>query len=112
MISGSHVIIYSVDADADRAFFRDVLEMPNVDVGDGWLIFSLPPAELGIHPSSSNGKQAFYLMCDDLTSFIGRMKSAGVSCSTPHSEPWGELVNIVLPGGSELGVYQPHHARP
>ncbi len=112
MISGSHVIIYSTDAEADRAFFRDVLEMPHVDVGEGWLIFSLPPAELGIHPSQNNGKHAFYLMCDDLNSFEEKMKTAGVTCSSPHTEAWGELVDITLPGGSQLGVYQPHHARP
>jgi len=93
MITGSHVIIYSTDADADRAFFRDVLKLPNVDVGDGWLIFAMPPAELGIHPSENNGKHEFYLMCDDLKDFISTMKAAGVSCSSPLSEPWGEMVD-------------------
>lgn len=112
MISGSHVIIYSEDAESDRAFFRDVLDLPNIDVGDGWLIFALPPAELGIHPSKNNGKHEFYLLCDDLNAFISKVSDAGVKCSNPHSEPWGILVHITLPGGGHLGVYQPHHARP
>lgn len=112
MISGSHVILYSTDADADRAFFKDVLKLPNVDVGDGWLIFSLPPAELGVHPARESSAQEFYLMCDDINAFTDRMGELSVSCSSAESQDWGVLVYITLPGGAKLGVYQPHHARP
>ena len=112
MISGSHVIIYSTDAEADRHFFRDVLAMPNVDVGEGWLIFSLPPSELGIHPSSTNSVHQFYLMCESLDEFIAKMQSQAVPCTQPHEEPWGIMTDITLPGGGVLGVYQAYHSSP
>jgi hypothetical protein len=112
MITGAHSIIYSVDPDADRAFFRDVLKFPNVDVGGGWLIFGLPPAELAFHPSDANGKHEFYLMVPDIHQFIAAMKEQKVPCTAVHEEPWGLLVNITLPGRSTIGVYQPLHERP
>jgi catechol 2,3-dioxygenase-like lactoylglutathione lyase family enzyme len=112
MVNGAHVIIYSTDAEADRAFFRDVLKFPHVDVGRGWLIFGLPPAEVAVHPGDANGAHEFYLMCDDIVAFSSSMKEQGVECSEVHEERWGRLVHITLPGGGKVGVYQPLHARP
>ena len=112
MIIGAHSIIYSTNPEADRAFLRDVLKLANVDVGGGWLIFGLPPAELAVHPSSSNDVQELYLMCDDLETFIAEMKGRNVACSPAQSQGWGVLTRVTLPGGGTLGVYQPRHARP
>ena len=112
MITGAHSIIYSSDPDADRAFFRDVLKFPNVDAGDGWLIFGMPPSEVAFHPAKTSGKQEFYLMCEDIEKFVLWMGELEVPCTSIHEEPWGRLVDITLPGGGALGVYQAHHARP
>ena len=112
MITGAHSIIYSKNADADRAFFRDVLKFPYVEVHGGWLIFGLPPAEVAVHPDEENDVHEFYLMCDDIHAFVGEMKSKNVECGELHQQPWGTLVQITLPGGGKLGVYQPRHARP
>ena len=111
MINGAHAILYSKDADADRAFFKDVLKFPNVDVGHGWLIFGLPPAEVALHPGDNN-QHEFYLMCDDIDAFIADMKKRKVKCSAIHEERWGRLTQVTLPGGGKLGVYQPKHPRP
>jgi hypothetical protein len=112
MINGVHAIIYSTDAEADRAFLRDVLRLPNVDVGDGWLIFGLPPAEVAVHPSRKNDVHEFYLMCDDVRAFIVEMKKHKLSCSPAQNMGWGVLTQLTLPGGGKLGVYSPRHARP
>jgi hypothetical protein len=112
MIHGAHVIIYSKDSDADRTFFRDVLEYPFVDVGHGWLIFALPPAEVAVHPSDRNDVHELYFMCDDVHAFIGAMQSKGVACSGVHEERWGSITHITLPGGGKIGVYQPKHPSP
>ena len=112
MIIGAHSIIYSKDPDADRAFFKDVLELPNVDVGEGWLIFGLPPAEVAVHPSRQNDLHEFYLMCEDVGTLIKAMKKRGITCGPPQDMGWGVLTQLVLPGGGKLGVYQPRHARP
>ena len=112
MIIGAHSIIYSKDPDADRAFLRDVLGMPNVDAGHGWLIFGLPPAEVAVHPSENNGVHELYLMCDDIEVFVAAMKEANVSCDEAHNQGWGRLTRVTLPGGGKLGVYQPLHERP
>ena len=112
MISGAHVIIYSTDPDADRMFFRDVLKSPHIDVGRGWLIFGLPPSEVALHPAESSARHEFYLMCDDIAAFASAMTQHQVPCSDIHEERWGRLVQITLPSGGKLGVYQPHHARP
>src|SRR5438128_12625179 len=109
MIIGAHSIVYSKKPEADRAFLRDVLELPNVDVGGGWLIFGLPPGEVAVHPSDENDVHEFYLMCDDVKAFSDRMKKAKVACSSIHEERWGSLVHITLPGGGKLGIYQPKH---
>ena len=112
MINGAHVIIYSANAEADRAFFRDVLKWPHVDVGGGWLIFGMPPAEVAVHPDGANESHELYLMCDDITAFASSMAERRVECSKVHDAPWGRLIHITLPGGGKLGVYQPRHARP
>ncbi|MET0997557.1 MAG: extradiol dioxygenase [Marmoricola sp.] len=110
MINGAHVIIYSNDADADRAFFRDVLEYPHVDAGGGWLIFKLPPGEVAVHPTDGDPKHELFLMCDDLATTMKELSAKGVVLSHPVTdEGWGLLTSISLPGGSELGLYQPRH---
>jgi hypothetical protein len=112
MITGAHSIVYSTNPEADRAFFRDVLGLPNVDVGDGWLIFGLPPAEVAVHPSGKNDVHEFYLMCDDVNAFVAGVTQRGVECGPIQDQGWGILTHVVLPGGGKLGVYQPRHARP
>lgn len=112
MISGAHVIVYSKDAEADRAFLRDVLQLTHVDVGGGWLIFGLPPAEVAVHPSEGGGTHELYLMCDDVEAFRAAMEQRGVATEPLQSMGWGVLTDVVLPGGGKLGVYQPRHARP
>ena len=112
MITGAHSIIYSARPDADRAFLRDVLELTHVDVGNGWLIFGLPPAEVAVHPSDKNDVDEFYLMCDDVAALIEAMQTHGISCSPVQDEGWGLLTRLTLPGGGKLGIYQPRHARP
>ena len=112
MINGAHSIIYSKNPDADRAFFRDVLKLPHVDVGGGWLIFGLPPAEVAVHPSERNDVHELFLMCDDIDAFISDMKARDVACEPVEQQPWGRLTHVVLPGGGKLGVYQPRHSRP
>ncbi len=110
MIKGAHFLLYSKDADADRGFFKDVLQFRSVDAGHGWLIFALPPAELAIHPGSGDGPGAeFYLMCDDLTEVIKKLKAKGVHCGEIAEERWGKRTSIRMPGGGELGLYQPAH---
>ena len=112
MINGAHSIIYSKNPDADRAFFRDVLKLPHVDVGGGWLIFGLPPAEVAVHPSDEHQTHELYLMCADIGAFITAMKRHGIVCSDVQEQRWGKLTHIVLPGGGTLGVYEPSHPRP
>jgi hypothetical protein len=112
MITGAHFVIYSTNPEKDRAFFRDVLKFPNIDAGDGWLIFGLPPAEVAVHPSKENNLQEFFLMCDDIHELIIQMKSLKVKCSKVQSLPWGLLTKLQLPGGGDLKIYQPLHARP
>lgn len=112
MIIGGHSIIYSRQPEADRAFLRDVLRLSNVDVGGGWLIFGLPPAEIAVHPSDNNDVHEFYFMCDDIEGFVAEMIGAGISCDPVQDQGYGLLTQITLPGGGRLGVYQPRHARP
>jgi predicted enzyme related to lactoylglutathione lyase len=110
MISGAHMIIYSTDPGADRAFFRDVFGFANVDVGGGWLIFALPPAEVAVHPAEQNGRHEIYLMCDDVEATVGDLKVRGISSAPVSDQGWGLLTEITLPGGGKLGLYQPRHA--
>jgi len=112
MIIGAHSIIYSTRPDADRAFLRDVLKLPNVDVGEGWLIFGLPPAEVAVHPSEQNEVHELYLMCEEITAFVTEMDKHGIVCDPITDEGWGLLTQLRLPGGGKLGVYQPRHERP
>ena len=112
MITGAHAIIYSKNPDADRAFLRDVLKLTNVDVGGGWLIFGLPPAEVAVHPSDKNDVHELYLMCDNVEAFVADMQKHNVVCDAVKDEGWGVLTHLTLPGGGKLGVYQPRHARP
>ena len=112
LINGAHSIIYSSNAEADRALLRDVLGLPNVDVGQGWLIFALPPGEVAVHPSEKNDFHELYLMTDDIRAFVDAMKKRDVACSEPNDQGWGILSEMTLPGGGKLGVYQPRHARP
>jgi catechol 2,3-dioxygenase-like lactoylglutathione lyase family enzyme len=111
MISGAHAMIFTRDEQADRAFLRDVLEIPFIDSGGGWLIFRLPPAELGVH-SGDNGFHQIYFICDDADDFVRRMQAKGVATDPIAEEDWGRSTGITLPGGGKLGIYQASHARP
>ncbi len=111
-IVGSHSIIYSKDAAADRVFLKDVLKFPNVDVGDGWLIFGLPPSEVAVHPSEKNDVHEFYLMCDDVEALVAELQEREIACDPIHNLGWGLITQVTLPGGGKLGIYQPRHDRP
>ena len=112
MISGAHVMIFTRDEDADRAFLRDVVGIPCIDSGGGWLIFKLPPAEMGVHGGENNDVHQLYFMCDDLDSEMARLAEGGVTCSEPFSASWGQATGIPLPGGGKIGLYEPRHKRP
>jgi catechol 2,3-dioxygenase-like lactoylglutathione lyase family enzyme len=112
VITGAHAIIYSTDAEADRAFLRDVLGFPNVDAGDGWLIFGLPPAEVAIHPGDENDRHELYLMTGNVEALVASLKEQGITASAIADRGWGLLTQVTLPGGGKLGVYQPRHASP
>ena len=119
MITGAHMLFYSQDPDADRAFFRDVLEFPAVDAGHGWLIFALPPAEAALHPTDGSSSQlhaghhllgaVLYLMCDDLSATMKSLEAKGVQCTAVDEASWGLKTTIPLPSGGEIGLYQPMH---
>jgi len=111
MFSGTHVVLYSSDAEADRVFLRDVLGFRNVDAGDGWLIFKLPPAEVAVHPTEGQPKQELYLMCLDLEAAVADLAAKGVTISQPVMDlSWGSLATIKLPSGADLSLYQPRHS--
>lgn len=113
VITGAHAIIYTQDAEADRAFFRDVLGFDSVDAGDGWLIFELPPAELALHPDATGGRHELYLMCDDVHATVRELAQKGAVIAREVSdEGFGLLTAIALPGGGEVGLYEPRHASP
>lgn len=112
MIFGTHVVVYSKDAAADRAFLRDILGFKSVDAGGGWLIFALPPAEAAIHPAESNDLHELYLMCDNLGAEISALGEKGITCSEVQQARWGSITKIRLPGGGEIGLYQPKHPSP
>src|SRR5262245_31926982 len=105
-ITGGHAIIYTTDAEADRAFFRDVIGAPKVDVGDGWLIFGLPPSEVAFHPGSRNDVHELYLICDDIQAFIADMQKRGIACTPIADRGWGLLSQVTLPGGGKLSIYE------
>ena len=109
MINGVHAIIFGKDADATRAFFRDVLGFSSVDAGGGWAIFALPPAELAAHPAEES-RHELYLMCDDIEATVAELKTKGVEFTSPvKDEGWGLLTSLVVPGGGEIGLYEPRH---
>ena len=110
MITGVHALVYADDAPQARAFFRDVLGFPSVDAGDGWLIFALPPAELGVHPAREGGRQELLLMCDDVEATVEQLKAKGVKFTRPITdEGFGRLTAMAVPGGGEVLLYQPQH---
>jgi len=119
MITGAHVLIFSKDPEADRAFFRDVLKFPAVDAGEGWLIFALPPAEVAFHPANGESIRpragqdlagaVLFLMCDDLSVFVRSLEAQGVRCGAISREAWGMKTTVRLPSGGEIGLYQPTH---
>lgn len=109
MISGAHIILYSKDAEADRAFFRDILGFKAVDAGHGWLIFALPPGEAAFHPSEENGPHELYFMCDSLKAEMASLANKGVKFSDVQETRWGLITRMRLPGGGEVGLYQPKH---
>jgi catechol 2,3-dioxygenase-like lactoylglutathione lyase family enzyme len=111
MITGAHAIIYTKDAEKDRAFFRDVLGLKWVDSGDGWLIFRLPPSEIACHPAETEMHELF-LMTDDVRRAVKTLKAKGVGCEPVTDQGWGLLTRLRLPGGGTLGLYQPLHAQP
>jgi catechol 2,3-dioxygenase-like lactoylglutathione lyase family enzyme len=130
MINGAHIVLYTNDPEADRAFFRDVLNLSSVDAGHGWLIFALPPAEAAFHdlekqehngaalaaPTNYDPKgtahHELFLMCDDLAATLRDLKSKHVPVSVVSEQRWGNVATLTLPGGSKLGIYQPKHSRP
>ena len=111
MISGAHAMIFTEDEAADRVFLRDVLEIPCIDSGGGWLIFRLPPTELGVH-SGDNGFHQLYFICDDVDAFVAKMTEKGVETVPIAEQDWGRSTGVTLPGGGKLGIYEARHARP
>ena len=116
MITAVHSVIYARDAERARAFFRDTLGLCSVDAGGGWLIFALPPGELGIHPANSEESEKhhqLYLMCDDIESTIAELKAKGVEFTSGITNAgWGLVTSLAIPGGGEMSLYQPRHASP
>ena len=115
MITGAHAVLHSRDAEALRAFMRDVLGFAGVDAGGGWLIFALPPAEVAAHPSSPerSGDHQLYLMCDDIAATVAELEAKGVEFAGPVEDVgWGLLTAMKVPGGDELGLYEPRHPTP
>jgi catechol 2,3-dioxygenase-like lactoylglutathione lyase family enzyme len=114
MITGFHAILFGPDAEATRAFFRDVLDLPHVDAGGGWLIFALPPAELAAHPAEAGEtRHELYLMCDDVHATMAELEAKGVEFARPvRDDGFGLTTALRVPGGGELGLYEPRHASP
>ena len=117
MIKGAHILWYSKNADADRAFLRDKLGLRAIDIGHGWIIFGMPPAESAVHPDEDNvgGRDhkmlaaQVYFMCDDIEAEIAELGKKGVTCAKPSKQPWGIVTQIAMPSGGEIGLYQPLH---
>jgi predicted enzyme related to lactoylglutathione lyase len=116
VIAATHVLIYADDAEATRAFFRDVLGWRNIDAEDGWLIFALPPGELGVHPAEEgrpSGTHAFFLMCHDIEETVLDLETRGAEFTMPITDAgFGLITHMKVPGGGEIGLYEPRHASP
>ncbi len=112
MINGAHIVIYTKDPEADRAFFRDVLKLSSVDAGHGWLIFAMPPLEAAFHDSEKNDQHELFFMCDDIAATLKDLKSKKVKVSDVSEQRWGKLATFELPGGGKIGIYQPSHPSP
>jgi catechol 2,3-dioxygenase-like lactoylglutathione lyase family enzyme len=112
MINGTHVVIYTKKPEADRAFFRDVLGFRSVDAGHGWLVFAMPPLEVAFHDSRKNDQHELYFMCDDIDAMLAELKAKNVEVSKISEERWGRLAKFKLPGGGQIGIYEPKHASP
>ena len=108
-IIGMHALIYSKKADETRAFLRDVLGLSSIDVGQGWLIFTAPPTELAVHPADDDEFHELYLMCDDIEATRDELRRKGIATTPVHDAPWGRVTQITLPGGDQLGLYEPRH---
>ena len=114
-IIGAHVLLYTPEPQALRAVLRDVFGWKHVDAGEGWLIFALPPAELGVHPAEgptyeAGARHQLTLMCDDITATAAELRAKGVEVrGEPEDEGWGITVMTVLPGGVEVMLYEPRH---
>lgn len=112
MVNGAHIVVYSSDPEADRAFFRNVLGYAHVDAGGGWLIFKLPPAEIAVHPSDGPSSYGFYLICDDVDATVAELTAKGVEFTKPVTNlRWGRCTAFRLPSGGEVGLYEPSHRR-
>lgn len=109
MINALHALIYAEDAAKARAFFRDVLKFPTIDAGEGWLLFAMPPAELGVHPAEHGTSHQLYFMCDDINKTIAELEAKGVKCAEVRNVGWGMLTSFDIPGGGNVGLYQPRH---
>lgn len=112
MIIGAHSIINSKKPDLDRVFLREVLGLPHVDAGHGWLIFGLPPSEIAVHPADGNGSQELFFIVKDIQEFVSEMKKRKIKCAPPQTLRWGILTQVTLPGGGKLGFYEALHPRP
>jgi catechol 2,3-dioxygenase-like lactoylglutathione lyase family enzyme len=115
VITGAHTILYSTDAEADRRFLADVLGFRSVDAGGGWLIFALPPAEVAVHPTDGPSSCELYFLCDDIEATVADLRARGatlVDDGAVSDQGWGRLATVVLPGGGQVGVYEPRHASP
>jgi catechol 2,3-dioxygenase-like lactoylglutathione lyase family enzyme len=113
VITGTHAVMFTRDAEGMRAFLRDVLDLPSVDAGGGWLIFALPPAELAAHPSDGDTSVELYLMCDDIEATVAELEAKGVELTRPVSdEGWGLVTALRVPAGGQLGLYEPRHPMP
>jgi catechol 2,3-dioxygenase-like lactoylglutathione lyase family enzyme len=108
-----HAIVFSAEAERVRSFFGEVLGLPSVDAGGGWLIFALPPSELAVHPTDGDGRHELYLMCEDIYATLAELRGKGVEVAKDVTDQgWGLLAAIRLPDGSEFPIYEPRHPLP
>jgi predicted enzyme related to lactoylglutathione lyase len=113
MLTGAHALLFAEDAEAASAFLADTLGLRSVDAGGGWLIFALPPAEVAVHPADGPPRHELYLMCDDIEATVAELEAKGAEIAAPVTDQgWGRLTALKVPGGGELGLYEPRHPRP